>query len=85
MSSWTLLLALSGAHCDLVRGELRFDPVLIDPDQTVFKTFWSTGKGWGTYAQTKDSATGDWQPEIAVLGGDLSGVKVYACGKTLEG
>lgn len=85
MSSWTLLLALSGAHCDLVRGELRFDPVLIDPDQTVFKTFWSTGKGWGTYAQTKDSATGDWQPEIVVLGGDLSGVKVYACGKTLEG
>src|SRR5262249_6059437 len=82
MASWAVLLALSGVHCDLGRGELRFEPVVeASPDPDTFTTFWSTGRGWGTYTQRKDPATGAWQPEINVLGGDLSGVTIKACGR----
>ncbi len=81
MASWALVLALSGAHCDLGRGELRFDPVLITPDTDVFSTFWSSGLAWGTYSQRRNE-DGSWQPELAVLGGDASGLRVSACGQT---
>nr|MBA3947722.1 hypothetical protein [Herpetosiphonaceae bacterium] len=81
MSSWALLLALSGAHCDMGRKELSFAPVLeIVPDQDAFTTFWSTGLAWGTYTQQRDT-DGSWQPQIEVLGGDATGVRVQACGK----
>src|ERR687886_513251 len=82
MSSWALLLALSGAHSDLGRGEIRFDPVLdASTEQETFTTFWSNGRGWGTYTQRRDPATGAWQPRVEVLGGDMTGVRVKACGK----
>ena len=85
MSSWALLLALSGAHADLGRGRLSFDPVLkASPDPMTFRTFWSTGRAWGTYTQRKDEATGIWQPSINVLGGDASGLQVEACGQTIH-
>ncbi len=80
MSSWAVLLALSGQHGDLGHGELSFDPVTdasTDPDR--FQAFWSNGKAWGTYCQTR-GADGSWKPEIAVLGGSLDGVTVSACG-----
>ena len=82
MSSWAVLLALSGAHCDLGRGELRFEPVVeASTHVDTFTTFWSTGRGWGTYTQHRDPATGAWQPRVEVLGGDMAGVRVSACGQ----
>jgi non-lysosomal glucosylceramidase len=78
MSSWALLPALTGFRCDLGRGVLRFDPV-IEPAQDRFRAAWFTGRGWGTYTQERD-ATDAWRPTVTVLGGDLSGVTVTACG-----
>lgn len=48
LASWALLTAYSGFTADLGRGRVRFAPV-VEGD---FSTFWSHGKGWGTYTQT---------------------------------
>jgi hypothetical protein len=83
MSSWALLLALSGAQCNLGHNELSFAPAL-SPGETTFKTLWSTGRAWGVYTQHKDRETGAWQPSIEVLGGDATSLSVHACGQTLK-
>jgi uncharacterized protein (DUF608 family) len=49
MSSWALLLALSGFHYDAHRGQLSFAPVISPED---FRCFFSTGSGWGIYSQS---------------------------------
>jgi non-lysosomal glucosylceramidase len=79
MASWAVLLALSGFQCDLGKNEMSFEPRL-EPSQSSFTTFWSTGRGWGTYTQDKD-ANEQWQATVKVLGGDMKGVNVSACGK----
>src|SRR5579859_1528275 len=82
MASWAVLLALSGFHCDLGRGVISFaPPAAATADLSHFATFWSCGRGWGTYAQDRDEATGLWRPSVEVLGGDLSGIRVEACGQ----
>ncbi len=48
MSSWGLLLALSGFSYSAPEGRLGFAPVLNQED---FRTFWSLGSAWGTYEQ----------------------------------
>jgi non-lysosomal glucosylceramidase len=45
MSSWALLLALSGSHYDGVQGEMVFARV---HQEKSFTSFWSCGSGWGT-------------------------------------
>jgi hypothetical protein len=45
MSSWALLLALSGYRYDGVSQEIAFGPVEKRDD---FRSFWSCGSGWGT-------------------------------------
>jgi hypothetical protein len=45
MSSWALLLALSGFHYDGVKGVIGFAPAVA---QKQFASFWSCGSGWGT-------------------------------------
>ncbi|MDU0203261.1 GH116 family glycosyl-hydrolase [Paenibacillus sp. MAH-36] len=77
MASWGLLIALSGFKYDMVQGTMAFAPV-IDADR--FTSFWSTGKAWGTYSQRMNQA-GDYEAEIKVLYGDMTGVRVIACGK----
>ena len=73
MSSWTVLLALTGFHSDIDAGEIHFDPVkLVSTDADVFKSFWSNGKAWGTFTQRGSEA-----PEIDVLGGSLDGIRVF--------
>jgi uncharacterized protein (DUF608 family) len=85
MSSWTLLLALSGYHCNLDRKEIRFDPVLgASTDPVRFKTFWSNGAAWGTYSQHLDPETGALQRALEVLGGDITGYKVIANGVEID-
>lgn len=75
LSSWGLLLALSGFSYDRQAGVLSFRPVI---NEEAFRTFWSTGTAWGTYAQTLTSEC-DWRVELDVLQGDLEGVTVLAC------
>jgi len=45
MSSYALLLALSGFKIDMVKGEIEFNPPRMQNGE--FKCFWSTGTGWG--------------------------------------
>ncbi len=72
MSSWALLLALSGQHANV--ETLTFNPVLAaSTDPTVFQCFWSNGRAWGRYTQHRTEP-----PEIEVMGGDLDGVTVSA-------
>jgi uncharacterized protein (DUF608 family) len=73
MASWGLLIALSGFQFDLPRGEIAFAPAVNADD---FRTFWSTGRAWGTYSQRKDPATGEWDVDVRVLYGDASGLTV---------
>lgn len=82
MSSWTVLLALSGQHSDIDEGMLSFNPVIdASTDADHFQCFWSNGRAWGRYEQRR-SADGTWTPEVDVLGGSLEGVTISACGKT---
>ncbi|MCX8171890.1 MAG: glycoside hydrolase family 116 protein, partial [Candidatus Bathyarchaeota archaeon] len=47
MSSYALLLALSGFKFDMIRGWMEFNPPRIL--NGFFRCFWSTGTGWGTF------------------------------------
>jgi uncharacterized protein (DUF608 family) len=76
MSSWGLLIALSGFKFDLPRKEISFNPKINHED---FKTFWSTGVAWGTYEQKL--LNGEWKTEVKVLYGDASEITVKANGK----
>ena len=79
MASWALLLALSGFQADIGQGSMRFDPMLdVTTEPGTFRTFWSNGKAWGTYAQTLDDDNDTWQSNVVVLGGSLNDVKVEA-------
>lgn len=80
MASWALLTALSGFRCDMAQGWVSFAPVLLDEGQQEFRCLWSCGRGWGSYAQRR-TADGAWAPEVTVLGGDMAGVTVRACGR----
>ncbi len=81
MASWALLTGLSGFHCDIAAGWISFDPIIessTEPD--TFRCLWSCGRGWGMYTQRR-ATSGVWQPEITVLGGDMAGMRVRACGQ----
>ena len=73
MSSWSLLPALSGYTCNLPKKTMRFAPVI---NEDAFSCFWSNGKAWGTYAQTRDPASGKMNAKTDVLYGDLEGIQV---------
>jgi len=45
MSSYALLLALSGFKIDMTNGEIEFNPPKMQNGE--FKCFWSAGTGWG--------------------------------------
>ncbi len=84
MSSWALLLALSGFHCDMPNRRMSFAPrVDASTARDSITTFWSCGRGWGRYTQHRDPQTGDWIPHVEVLGGDMRGITVEACGRQL--
>ncbi|MCY3781173.1 MAG: GH116 family glycosyl-hydrolase [Chloroflexi bacterium] len=71
MSSWALLLALSGAQVDPANGNMSFPPgwTLATEDKP-FQSFWSNGRAWGTYAVEWDEDTQAWWSRFEVLGGD---------------
>jgi hypothetical protein len=64
MASWSVKLALDGFRYSTPRGMLAFAPQV---NAENFRTFWSTGTAWGTYAQ--NPAEGKF--ELAVLHGTL--------------
>jgi len=66
MSSWGLMLALSGYFYSAPDNLICFRPALHFSD---FRTFWSNGKGWGSYHQKFDDEGAD--VTMDVLGGDL--------------
>ncbi len=81
MASWAILLAASGFQTNMNEGVMSFEPVLeASTEAQNFKCFWSTAKGWGTYSQILDS-NGNWQPKVDVLAGDMTGIRVKACGQ----
>jgi len=67
MSSWGILLALSGYSYSGPAMSLEFAPKLYPDD---FRTFWSTGSGWGGYSQ-KEEKGGVQKVGLTVAGGDL--------------
>ncbi len=72
MSSWGLILALSGYQCDMAEKRISFTPRINGDD---FRCFWSTGTAWGTYTQKRD-ANGNLTHSVEVIHGNLRGVKV---------
>ncbi len=63
LSSWSLLLALSGYQVDAVKSRMAFAPVL---RQNRFRCFWSSAEAWGTYEQRPGQGTA----ELRVLWGE---------------
>jgi hypothetical protein len=58
---------------------LSFNPVVgASTDSNQFRCFWSNGRAWGVYKQTRNTADEAWTPEVEVLGGSLEGVTVSA-------
>ncbi|NRF95874.1 hypothetical protein HQN89_34250 [Paenibacillus frigoriresistens] len=78
MSSWGLLVALSGFEFDMTRKQMKFAPAI---EQDQFTSFWSTGVAWGTFSQNRNKLTGEYETEVKVLYGDAAGIEVQACGK----
>jgi uncharacterized protein (DUF608 family) len=68
MSSWGLVLALSGYAYSGPDMTLAFAPKIYPDD---FRTFWSTGTAWGGYTQKTEKAKGQ-KAEVAVAQGELS-------------
>jgi non-lysosomal glucosylceramidase len=54
MSSWSLLLALSGYHYDAGRQYLAFAPKINEAD---FRSFFSAGTAWGQFSQQREGDT----------------------------
>lgn len=79
MSSWSLLLALSGWKLDGPRGELQFAPCY-RPEN--FKSFFTGPEGWGSAAQTGDGT--QQKIKIAVQSGVLR-VQTFECASVRTG
>ena len=80
MSSWGLLLALSGFRYSGVDKAIGFAPKLSAQE---FRTFWSCGTGWGSYAQR--IARSGMTAELAVLYGELAIKQLCLSGGTRRG
>ena len=67
MSSYALLLALSGFSADMPNKKLTFAPKI---NKENFKTFFSVDSGWGLYSQKK--VKGKWEVQIDVRYGKIN-------------
>lgn len=72
MASFTLIPALSGYRCDMVKKTMSFNPVINQKD---YSTFWINGKAWGTYKQVIGE-DGEIKKDIQVLYGNIDDIKV---------
>ena len=82
MSSWALLLAMSGVQTNMSQNAVHFKPI-VDKTTTdnTFQTFWSTGTAWGTFSQSK---TSDRDFEINILGGTANEIDFYVNGTQID-
>jgi non-lysosomal glucosylceramidase len=78
MSSWALLLALSGATADVATGTLGFAPCWSADD---FRCLFTAGTAWGTYRQSR-SAEG-LEVRIRVEGGSFALRRLVLDGETI--
>jgi uncharacterized protein (DUF608 family) len=69
LSSYAVLLALTGFRCDAVKKTLAFKPAI---NRDNFSGFFCCADGWGIYRQTPSGGA------IETLYGDLSGYRVIA-------
>lgn len=77
MSSWALLLSLSGFSANMSQQQISFNPALAaSTEPNRFRTFWSTGTAWGIYEQERAAEGEAWQASIKILGGETSGVRL---------
>jgi uncharacterized protein (DUF608 family) len=67
MSSWALLLALSGYSYSGVEMSMGFSPQVYPDD---FRTFWTAGSGWGRYSQ-KTSDGRSLQAVVSAAAGEV--------------
>lgn len=67
LASYALLTGASGFTVDLPNRQVSFAPIAGTAD---FRTFWSHGKGWGTYEQRRDT-DGALVATITVAEGEL--------------
>lgn len=78
MSSWALVIALSGFKYDLVEGVIEFNPVVSTDN---FSCFFSCGKAWGVFIRSFDSSTDSYRCEVETLYGSLEGIRVKVYGE----
>jgi hypothetical protein len=62
MSSWSLLLALSGFRYSAPEGQLRMVPAI---NAASFSCFFSTGACWGTFVQCLQDDSMRWEVQVA--------------------
>jgi hypothetical protein len=74
LASYGVFVALCGYQYDLPNGKISFNPKISRDD---FKCFFSTGKGWGVFANKKNN-DGTYARNIEVLYGSLDGVELDA-------
>ena len=67
MSSWSLLLALSGFHYDGLTQTLRFQPL---EDPAAFQSFFTGPEGWGSLSRSGHGA--GQRTEVKVVAGQLA-------------
>jgi len=79
LSSFGLLTALLGFAVDLPGGVITFAPQASGD----FSSFWSHGKGWGTYRQRR-TEDGDLIAEIEVIEGELGATEVRTPAQRVE-
>jgi len=77
LSSYAVLLALTGFHCDAVSKVLTFKPAINEDN---FTGFFCCADGWGIYRQTVN-AEGKYIGVIETLYGDLSEYTLEISGK----
>jgi uncharacterized protein (DUF608 family) len=67
LSSWSLLLALSGYEYDAIERRLRFSPRV---SANGFRTLFTTGSAWGVYSQQIDARSQS--HTLRILGGEVT-------------
>lgn len=73
LSSWAVLLALSGYQCSMPDKAISFRPAVSRDD---FCCFFSCGTGWGVLRQKKDPETGKYVQTAELLHGTLGGAQL---------
>ncbi len=78
MASWSLLLALSGFRYSAPAGQISFAPVV---NADAFRSFFSTGTGWGSFAQSHNNSS--FTASLELRAGSLKLQRIELCPLTI--